>query len=327
MWWGTAVQPYLSPNGIKREDRVPWSLLSLCQLHVIQPQHVRSEEHVALSLFPVDQCGLGRGIVSCEARRAVCVCVWVTIFVVLHSGECERFPAVGDFQEGQRPLSFNRSVSGESCCRSFRSEHMPQQLFGPPGSAIVSPPPPSLSQVMSFPSVSRWVMWYRHCLSEVKAGTLRLRLWTGRWPCRWNSSRPTSIASSSWSLVPQTRRPYLQVRFISGLLIWKKKKEKKVAQNYIDCGVFRAATKAFKEEAFIHGLGLLERFLLSAGPPEPQRHPRLPVQPAAQLRVYGGCSAQANYGESLRVTVRSKAWTQVQPKPFFLLLFSWFLLK
>lgn len=222
MWWGTAVQRRLSTKAIKREGCVPWSLLSLCQLHVIHPQRERSEEYIALSLFPVEHCGLGQGIMFCEACRAVCVCVWVTIFVMLHSGECERFPAVGDFQEGQRPLPFNRSVSGERCCRSFPSECMPQQLFGPPQGVQRPVPPPlslSLSQVMSFPSVSRWVMCYRHCLSGAKAGTLLLRLWTDRSPCRWNSSRRTSIASSSSSLVPQTRRPYLRVSFIPGFLI------------------------------------------------------------------------------------------------------------
>lgn len=35
---------------------------------------------------------------------------------MLHSGECERFPAVGDLQEGQRPLSFNRSVRERGRC-------------------------------------------------------------------------------------------------------------------------------------------------------------------------------------------------------------------
>lgn len=45
---------------------------------------------------------------------------------------------MGDFQEGQRPLSFNRSVSGERCCRSFLSEWMPRQLIGPPQGVLLS---------------------------------------------------------------------------------------------------------------------------------------------------------------------------------------------
>lgn len=88
---------------------------------------------------------------------------------------------------------------------------------------------------------------------------------------------------------------------------------KKGTQNNINCGIFRAATKAIKEEAFIHRLGLLERFLLSPGRPEPRYNPRLSVRPAAQLRLYGGRSAQASYGESLSTNVNSKKLESSSP--------------
>lgn len=132
---------------------------------------------------------------------------------VLHSGECERFPAVGDFQEGQRPLSFNWSVRERGRFVPAHRGVYTTATAGPPGSTIVSS---RLSQVMSFPSVSRWVMWYRRCLRDVKEGTRLHRLWTDRSPCRWNSYRCTSSANSSWSLVPQTHSPYLPVSSFAG---------------------------------------------------------------------------------------------------------------
>lgn len=71
----------------------------------------------------------------------------------------------------------------------------------------------------------------------------------------------------------------------------------------MNCCVDRAATKAIKEEAFLHCLGLLERLLLS---PEPQHNPRLSVRPAAQLRLCRGCSAKASYGEFICVNIQTK---------------------
>lgn len=222
MWWGTAVQRRLSTKAIKREGCVPWSLLSLCQLHVIHPQRERSEEYIALSLFPVEHCGLGQGIMFCEACRAVCVCVgeWLYLLCfiqgnvkdfqlwVISKKDNVPYPLIGQWVESAAVVHSRPSVCHSNCWdppREYKGQFPRLSL--------------SLSQVMSFPSVSRWVMCYRHCLSGAKAGTLLLRLWTDRSPCRWNSSRRTSIASSSSSLVPQTRCPYLRVSFIPGFLI------------------------------------------------------------------------------------------------------------
>lgn len=155
-----------------------------------------------------------------QSRVCVCVGEWLYLLCfiqgnvkdfqlwVISKKDNVPYPLIGQWVESAAVVHSRPSVCHSNCSdppREYKGQFPHLSL--------------SLSQVMSFPSVSRWVMCYRHCLSGAKAGTLLLRLWTDRSPCRWNSSRRTSIASSSSSLVPQTRCPYLRVSFIPGFLI------------------------------------------------------------------------------------------------------------
>lgn len=63
--------------------------------------------------------------------------------------------------------------------------------------------------------------------------------------------------------------------------------------------LFRVVSEAVQKEAFPYHLGLLAGILLSPERAVPcRRGPRLPVQPAAQLRLRRGRSAKASDGET-----------------------------
>lgn len=59
----------------------------------------------------------------------------------------------------------------------------------------------------------------------------------------------------------------------------------------------RVASEDIKKEPFSHRLGLLARLLPSPERTAPRCGPRLPVRPAAQLRLCRGRSAEARHGE------------------------------